>query len=110
MTYRLVHRLLLALAVATVMTSTLAAHPGHDHKVMGAVVVVDGHHITMKTTDGKELTFEVTTTTKLVRSKKAGTLADLQPGLRIVANVGDGDEPLHAKEVEYSAAKPATSK
>jgi hypothetical protein len=33
---------------------------------------------------------------------------DLKPGLRIVANVGDGKAPLRAKAVEYAAA-PATS-
>lgn len=98
---RLIQRLLLFAVATAAATTTIQAHPGHDHKVMGAIMLIDGRHVTMKTTDGKELTFEVTTTTKLVRAKKAGDFADLKPGMRIVCNVGDGDEPLHAKEVEY---------
>ncbi len=98
----LTRRVVLAMALAMGGFSGVAAHPGHDHKVMGAILAIDGHHVTMKTTDGKELTFEVTSTTKLTRSKKAGVFADLKSGLRIVCNVGDGEEPLRAKEVEYS--------
>lgn len=98
---------MMALAAAAILVGATAgpvvAHPGHDHKVMGAIVSVDGRHVTMKTTDGKELTFEVTPQTKLLRAKKTGELADLKAGLRIVANLGDGEEPLKAKQVEYTA-------
>jgi len=82
-----------------------AAHPGHDHKLMGVISAIDGRHVTMKTTDGKELTFEITSTTRLLRAKKPGALADLTSGMRIVCNVGDGEEPLRAKELEYVPAR-----
>lgn len=94
--------LLLALVIGAGVPTALA-HPGHDHKVMGVIQAIDHRHVTLKTTDGKELTFEVTPATKLVRSKKAGQFGDLKAGMRIVANVGDGEEPLRAKEIEYSA-------
>jgi len=90
-------------AVLVVGPTALLAHPGHDHKVMGVIQSVDDKHVTLKTTDGKELTFEITATTKLIRSKRSGDIADLKAGLRIVANVGDGEEPLKAKTVEYAA-------
>lgn len=99
------------LAVVFVMTVaapvlTAGAHPGHDHKVMGVILSFDDGYITLKTTDGKELTFAVTPATKFVRAKQPGNAADLKAGMRIVANVGDGEEPLKAKAIEYAA--PAT--
>jgi hypothetical protein len=97
---------LLVIALTCAPASTALAHPGHDHKVMGVIVAIDDRHITVKTTDGKELTVEVTPTTKFVRAKKAGAFADLKTSMRIVANVGDGAEPLKAKAIEY--ATPAT--
>ncbi len=95
------------IALAAVAVPTAWAHPGHDHKVMGVILAIDDRHVTLTTTDGKELTFEVTPATKFVRAKKTGDFADLKAGMRIVANVGDGEEPLQAKEIEYAA--PATS-
>lgn len=100
-------RLFLLALWATLLAGPALAHPGHDHRVMGTIVVIDGHHVTMKTTDGKELTFEVTPATKLTRAKKPGAFSDLKAGLRIVCNVGDGEEPLRAKEVEYAASAPS---
>lgn len=99
---------LLVAAVVAASSPAALAHPGHDHKVMGVIQSIDDKHVTLKTTDGKELTFEVTEATKLLRSKKAGERADLKVGLRIVANVGDGEEPLKAKVIEYAA--PAATK
>jgi hypothetical protein len=100
--------LVVAIIAALLSGVTAAAHPGHDHKVMGSIVAIDGRHVTLRTTDGKEITFEVTATTKLVRAKEPGAFADLKAGMRVVANVGDGEEPLKAKEVEY-AAEPSTA-
>lgn len=96
-------RFLMTALAALALPALATAHPGHDHKVMGTIAVVDGSFVTLKTTDGKELTFEVTEATKLLKGKASGTLADLKAGLRIVANVGDGEEPLKAKEVQYAA-------
>ena len=97
-------RRVLVAALFSVATVALGAHPGHDHKVMGTIAVVDGAFVTITTTDGKELTFEVTDATRLLKGKAQGARGDLKAGLRVVANVGDGEEPLKAKEVQYAAA------
>ena len=97
--------LILAMAIAVPVLAT-AAHPGHDHKVMGVILSFDDGQVKLKTTDGKELTFAVTPETKFLREKEPGDAADLKAGMRIVANVGNGEEPLKAKEIEYAA--PAT--
>jgi len=99
----LLTRLVLVVAVLAAAPLAVAAHPGHDHKVMGTIVSIDDKFVTLKTTDGKELTFEITAATKFMRARKAGTRADLKAGLRVVANVGDGEEPLKAKQIDYGA-------
>src|SRR5690606_15932238 len=49
----IMRHLLVALAfVAALAVAPLSAHPGHDHKIMGTIVSIDGPNILMKTTDG----------------------------------------------------------
>lgn len=91
--------LILALAPVGVL-----AHPGHDHKLMGTIVSIDGKNVSIKTTDGQERTFEVTAVTKVLNGKKKGDASELKAGMRVVVNVGKGEEPLKAKEVQYSLA------
>ena len=83
------------------------AHPGHDHKVMGTIMSIEGQQVMIKTTEGQERTFQLTSLTKVVRGKQKADARDLRVGMRVVVNVGDGAEPLRAKEVQYSDA-PAT--
>lgn len=97
--------LLVALAfVAALAVAPLSAHPGHDHKIMGTIVSIDGPNILMKTTDGHERTFALTEATKLLNGKQKGDVKDLKAGMRIVVNVGNGEEPLKAKELQYTLA------
>lgn len=91
-------------ATALAVPAIAPAHPGHDHKVMGTIDVIAAKHVTITTTDGKELTFEVTDRTKLSRGKMRGFFTELEAGMRVVVNVGDGEEPLVAKALQYSAA------
>jgi hypothetical protein len=48
------------------------------------------------------MTFEVIPTTAFKVGAKKGSQADLKAGMRVVVNVGDGVEPLKAKDVQYS--------
>ncbi len=101
-------QLLFAVLAVTVLASAAPlAHPGHDHKLMGTVSAVDGNKVTIKTTEGKDTTFQVIPTTSFKRGKQKGAQAELTVGLRVVVNVGDGKEPLKAKDVQY--AEPATT-
>ena len=95
------------LALSLLAPALPQAHPGHDHKVMGTITAIDKNKIVVKTTEGKDMTFEVVPTTSFKLGKQKGNQADLKVGMRVVANVGDGVEPLKAKEVQYSA--PATT-
>jgi hypothetical protein len=101
------HLVIALFAVALAVPAAVAAHPGHDHKIMGTIAVVDGNHVVVKTTEGKEMSFQVVPTTLFKKGKAKGSQSDLKVGLRVVVNIGEGVEPLKAKEVQYSA--PATT-
>jgi hypothetical protein len=87
------------------------AHKGHDHMVMGVLTMVGPDHVMVKVTDPKTKqesvkTITTTKTTKILRGTP-GTPAkstDLTTGTRIVVNVGEGKEPLSAKEIHIAAA------
>lgn len=95
------------LAISLLVPALPMAHPGHDHKLMGTISSIDKNKVVMKTTEGKDMTFEILPTTILKRGSAKGVQADLKPGMRVVVNVGDGVEPLKAKDLQYSA--PATT-
>ncbi|HET9702540.1 MAG TPA: hypothetical protein VFP85_00815 [Vicinamibacterales bacterium] len=80
------------------------AHPGHDHKLMGTITSIDKNKVAVKTTEGKDMTFEITPITAFKNGKQKGMQSDLKAGMRVVVNIGDGIEPLKAKEVQYTTA------
>ncbi len=96
-------RVLAALALIVFASAAPLAHPGHDHKLMGTITAIDGNKVVMKTTEGKDATFQVIPTTTFKRGKTKGAQADLKVGLRVVVNVGNGSEPLKAKDIQYVA-------
>jgi hypothetical protein len=98
------------LALSLLIPSVSMAHPGHDHKLMGTISSIDKNKIVMKTTEGKDMTFEVIPTTAFKNGTKKGAQTELKAGMRVVVNVGDGVEPLKAKEVQYSTATTTTAK
>jgi hypothetical protein len=102
--------LFLVLATALLVPAVPLAHPGHDHKLMGTITSIDKNKVVVKTTEGKDMTFEITPLTTFKRGKQKGIQSDLKAGLRVVVNIGDGIEPLKAKDVQYTAATTTTAK
>lgn len=103
-------RRLVCLALSSILILPVAAlaHEGHDHKLMGTIVSVTDKKIVIKTAEGAEKTAEITALTTLHKGKAKGAQADLKAGLRVVLNVGNGKDPLKAKDIQYTAA-PATT-
>ena len=95
------------LALSLLAPALPMAHPGHDHKLMGTIASIDKNKVVVKTTEGKDMTFEILPTTSFKHGKDKGMQSELKAGMRVVVNIGDGVEPLKAKEVQYSA--PATT-
>ena len=95
--------LFLVLATVLLAPAVPLAHPGHDHTLMGTITSIDKNKVVVKTTEGKDMTFEITPLTTFKRGKQKGAASDLKAGMRVVVNIGNGVEPLKAKDVQYSA-------
>src|ERR671912_2336625 len=102
--------LFLIMATALLAPAVPLAHPGHDHKLMGTISSIDKNKVVVKTTEGKDMTFEITPLTAFKRGKQKGAPTDLKAGMRVVVNIGDGVEPLKAKDVQYSDMSTTTAK
>src|SRR6185436_19201524 len=92
------------LAISLLVPALPMAHPGHEHKLMGTISSIDKNKVVIKTTEGKDATFEVTPTTTFKSGTKKGAQADLKAAMRVVVTLVDEKEPLKAKEVQYSTA------
>ena|SRR5689334_6410903 len=95
------------LALSLLVPALPMAHPGHEHKTMGTVTSVEKSKVVVKTTEGKDVTFEIIPTTTFKRGKDKGMASDLKAGMRLVV-VTAGETESKAKEIDYSAA--ATTK
>src|SRR5688572_14745690 len=91
--------------VATVVLSgVVAAHDGHAHKIMGTVTARSAKHVEVKTPSGESLSIAVNAKTIVTRDKKKVTLAEVQTGRRVVVDIGNGEDPLIAREIQVGAA------
>jgi hypothetical protein len=96
--------------VALVGSTALEAHKGHDHMLMGTLTMVASDHVMVKVTDPKTKQESVKTiamkpTTKVLKGMPGtpAKSADLTTGARVVVNIGEGKEPLSAKEIHIAA-------
>ncbi len=104
MTRRMV---LLAIAALTISVRAVDAHEGHAHTVMGSVTAVDTKHLELKTPSGEVLSIAITAKTTVVREKKKASLRDIQVGRRAVVDIGNGEDPLIAREIKIGAVAAA---
>jgi hypothetical protein len=91
------------LALSLLVPALPLAHPGHEHKTMGTVSSIEKNTLMVKSTEGKDVTFEIVPTTTFKRGKDKGALADLKAGMRVVV-ITAGETEHKAKEIQYSAA------
>ena len=83
----------------------VAAHEGHDHKLLGTLTDVAADRIVVKAIkDGALSTVALAATTKITRDKKVLAASDLKVGDRVVVNIGNGKAPLSAKAIQVGAA------
>ena len=95
--------LLTILAVLTLGTAPrVAAHEGHDHKVMGTVTMAMADHIMVKDTAGKDVTIQVAKTTK-IKGKPAMKVEEIKTGTRVVITAAVEKDKMIAKEIQVGA-------
>ena len=89
--------------------STVLAHEGHDHKVLGTVTMAAADHVMLKDKDGKDVMVKVTSDTK-VKATPALKVQEITAGTRVVVSAVEGkDKSMTAKTIEVGAA-PAAAK
>ena len=59
----------LALAAVLAVPAGVRAHEGHSHKVMGTVSSVEGNHVMVKSSDGKNIMVMLDKKTAITRGK-----------------------------------------
>lgn len=90
-------------AVALVLAcAPLAAHEGHVHRYMGTIASASNSQLSLKTTDGKTVTFKLDETTRILRGKAAAGVKDLEPGERAVVEADGGKEPSLARTIKLA--------
>ena len=101
-------RIVLAAAVALVLAVPVVwAHDGHAHTIMGTVMARDVTHIKVKTPSGEILSIAITGKTSVVRAKRKVAIAEVQVGRRVVVDIGNGEDPLIAREIQVGVAQVA---
>jgi hypothetical protein len=100
-------RTVLLVAALMFRAAVGAAHEGHDHIVMGTVTAIDARHLELKTPSGEVLSIAITSETTALREKKKVALREVQVGRRAVVNIGSGEDPLTAREIQIPAANTA---
>ena len=99
-------RIILYAAVLMALTTGAAwAHDGHVHRIMGTVMARDQHAIQVKTPGGETLSIAVNDKTVVARGKQKVTIAEVQKGIRVVVDIGNGEDPLIAREILVGATK-----
>jgi hypothetical protein len=86
----------------------LRAHDGHAHTIMGTVTARDARHLEVKTPSGENLSIAITAKTAVVRQKRKVSMTEVQVGRRVVVDIGNGEDPLIAREIQVGVAQVAT--
>ena len=98
------------LAAALLIPVFARAHDGHAHKIMGTITARDDKHVQVRTPSGENLSIEVNAKTVVTKDKKKVGLAEVQTGRRVVVDIGNGEDPLIAREIQVGATTIADDK
>lgn len=106
---------LLAVMIGIMFAPLIAAHEGHDHKVMGTVAAIHENHLEVKAADAKMSAITLNEKTNILRGKTKLTSADIKVGNRVVVVATenkdkDGKTTLVAKEVRLGTAAASARK
>jgi hypothetical protein len=87
-------------------SAPIAAHPGHDHKVLGTVVTVTADRLVVKDRQGKDITITLNADTKVLKDKKPVRLDEVKPGLRVVVTAAAEKTVTIGKLIDLGTAQP----
>jgi hypothetical protein len=79
------------------------AHEGHIHKILGTVTKVEGQHVTLKTTAGKEQMVMLDAKTTITRGKEKVDAAAIKVGERISVDAMQEKDMMMAHAIKVAA-------
>jgi hypothetical protein len=88
-----------------VLSTLTFAHGGREH-ILGTVVKITGHSLSVKTNDGSITTVDCDGQTQFVKGDAPATMKDIEVGSRVVIHAQKQDNALHATEVKIGANSP----
>lgn len=98
-------RAFIASLASLVAAAPLAAHEGHDHKLLGTIAELAPGRLVVKAVKDGALTPVVLTPATLVRrGKTVVAVSALAVGERVVVNIGSATPPLTAKAIDAAPA------
>jgi len=86
------------------------AHDGHVHTIMGTVMERDAQAVQVKTPGGETLSIALTDKTTVMRGKKKVAITEVLKGIRVVVDIGNGEDPLIANEIKLGPVPAAAKK
>lgn len=96
---------ILAVVLATLATGGAWAHDGHAHIIMGTVTARYGNRVEVKTPGGEILSIAINAKTAVLRDKRKVDVAEVRTGRRVVVDIGNGEDPLIAREIHLGVTK-----
>ena len=96
---------LVAVAIALAMPVALRAHGGHVHTVKGTVTASGDSQVSIRQSDGKTVVVKLNEKTVFLKGEKKADRAALAVGQRVIADVGEGKEPLVAKSLKLGVVE-----
>jgi hypothetical protein len=100
-------RMLILLAVVAVSgATTLGAHEGHAHSIMGTITAVHDNQLELQTKDGKKVSVTLNDKTTILRGKVKADTTDLKEGVRVVVEPVSEKQPMVAKTVTLGPSTP----
>src|SRR5262245_5182945 len=90
----------LALIAALSLPVVALAHEGHVHKALGTIASIDGEHVAIKTTDGKDLTVMLDKKTAVTRGKEKLDATALKVGERVSVDYMEQNKMMMAQAIK----------
>ena len=95
----------MVVGLLAISSGAALAHDGHAHKIMGTVTAREAKHVDVKTPSGEVLSIAITDKTTVTRNKRKVDIAEVQAGRRVVVDIGNGEDPLIAREIQVGATR-----
>jgi hypothetical protein len=97
--------MLVAVALVLAMPVNSFAHEGHVHKMLGTVTKIEGQHVTLKTTAGKNEMVMLDAKTSITQGGKKVEASALKVGQRISVDAMQEKDMMMAQAIKLAAAK-----